>query len=137
MSIRKASQSDESAVIALWLACELVTHYNDPSDDFRFAVCGVCSDVLVNEDETGQIDGTVMVGHDGHRGWLYYVATAPQARGVGLGRTLVQAAEQWLQQRGVVKAQLLVRETNTRVVAFYEHLGFEITPRVVMGKRLK
>jgi ribosomal protein S18 acetylase RimI-like enzyme len=78
-----------------------------------------------------------MVGHDGHRGWLYYVATAPQARGAGLGRTLVQAAEQWLQQRGVVKAQLLVREMNTKVVAFYEHLGFEITPRVVMGKWLK
>jgi ribosomal protein S18 acetylase RimI-like enzyme len=137
MSIRIASQSDESAVIALWRGCELVAIYNDPSSDFNFAVCGGCSDVLVNEDEDGQIDGSVMVGHDGHRGWLYYVATAPHARKVGLGRTMVQAAEQWLRQRGVVKAQLLIRETNTKVVAFYEHLGFEVTPRVVMGKWLK
>jgi len=78
-----------------------------------------------------------MVGHDGHRGWFYYVATAPQVQRAGLGRTMVQAAEQWLRQRGVVKVQLLIRETNTQVVAYYEHLGFEITPRVVMGKRLK
>ena len=137
MSIRRASQLDESAVLALWHACGLVTNYNDPCDDFHFAVCGDCSDVLINEDQAGQIDGSVMVGHDGHRGWLYYVASAPQARGTGLGRTMVQAAEQWLRQRGVVKAQLLIRETNTKVIAFYEHLGFEVTPRVVMGKWLK
>jgi ribosomal protein S18 acetylase RimI-like enzyme len=49
---------------------------------------------------------------------------------------MVQAAEEWLRQRGVVKAQLMVRETNTKVVSFYEHLGFELTPRVVMGKWL-
>jgi ribosomal protein S18 acetylase RimI-like enzyme len=49
---------------------------------------------------------------------------------------MVQAAEEWLRQRGVVKAQLLVRETNTKVVSFYEHLGFEVAPRVVMGKWL-
>jgi ribosomal protein S18 acetylase RimI-like enzyme len=29
-----------------------------------------------------------------------------------------------------------VRETNTKVVAFYEHLGFEVTPRIVLAKRL-
>jgi ribosomal protein S18 acetylase RimI-like enzyme len=49
---------------------------------------------------------------------------------------MVQAAETWLSQRGVVKAQLLVRETNTKVVSFYEHLGFEVTPRIIMSKRL-
>jgi ribosomal protein S18 acetylase RimI-like enzyme len=35
-----------------------------------------------------------------------------------------------------VKAQLLVRETNTKVVSFYEHLGFEVAPRVVMSRWL-
>jgi ribosomal protein S18 acetylase RimI-like enzyme len=34
------------------------------------------------------------------------------------------------------KAQLLVRETNTKVVSFYEHLGYEVAPRVIMGKWL-
>ena len=49
---------------------------------------------------------------------------------------MVQAAENWLCQRGVVKVQLLVRETNTKVVGFYEHLGFEVAPRVVMSRWL-
>jgi ribosomal protein S18 acetylase RimI-like enzyme len=77
-----------------------------------------------------------MVGHDGHRGWLYYVAARPASRSTGVGRQVVQAAEDWLRRRGVWKAQLLVRDTNTKVVGFYEHLGFEVSPRVVMSKVL-
>ena len=137
IAIRSATALDEVEVIALWRSCGLVASYNDPAADFRFAKAGACSDVLVAEDETGRICGSVMVGHDGHRGWLYYVASANDARGRGLGRAIVAAAEQWLRERGVVKAQLLVRETNTKVVSFYEHVGYEVAPRVVMSKWLK
>jgi len=136
LTIRSAVPEDEPGVVALWRACDLVASYNDPAADFRFARAGACSDVLVGEDEAGRIGGSVMVGHDGHRGWLYYVASDPQSRGSGIGRQMVQAAEAWLRQRGVVKAQLLVRETNTKVVSFYEHLGYEVAPRVVMAKWL-
>jgi ribosomal protein S18 acetylase RimI-like enzyme len=137
LRIRSAVPEDEQALIALWRACDLVANYNDPATDFRFAKTGACSDVLVGEDQTGQIKGSVMVGHDGHRGWLYYVASDPESRGRGFGRQMVQAAEAWLRQHGVVKAQLLVRETNTKVVSFYEHLGFEVAPRTVMSKWLR
>ena len=137
LKIRSAAPEDEQAVITLWRACDLIASYNDPTADLHFAVAGACSEVLVGEDETGEIKGTVMVGHDGHRGWLYYVASDPSSRGSGFGRQMVQAAEDWLRQRGIAKVQLLVRETNTKVVSFYEHLGFEITPRVVMGKWLQ
>ena len=137
LTIRPSGPDDEADVVALWHTCGLVAGYNDPAADFRFAREGACSDVLVAEDQAGRLSGSVMVGHDGHRGWLYYVASAPHARGDGVGRQMVQAAEDWLRQRGVVKAQLLVRETNTEVVAFYEHLGFETAPRTVMGKWLR
>lgn len=49
---------------------------------------------------------------------------------------MVEAGEHWLRERGATNVQLLIRETNTKVVAFYEHLGFETAPRVVMGKWL-
>jgi ribosomal protein S18 acetylase RimI-like enzyme len=136
LTIRSAAPEDEPGVIALWRACDLVASYNDPGADFRFARAGACSDVLVGVDDTDRICGSVMVGHDGHRGWLYYVASAPDVRGGGVGRQMVEAAEGWLRERGVVKAQLLVRETNTKVVSFYERLGFEVAPRVIMGKWL-
>ena len=137
MSLRQATPSDEPAVLALWSACDLLTPYNDPSADFRFALAGACSTVLVHQGPASTIDATVMVGHDGHRGWLYYVAASPHARRTGLGRSVVEPAELWLRERGVAKLQLLVRERNTGVVAFYEHLGFEVTPRIVMSKWLR
>jgi ribosomal protein S18 acetylase RimI-like enzyme len=136
LTVRSARPEDEARVAELWGACDLVASYNDPGVEFRFAMAGACSDVLVGEDLTGCIRGSVMVGHDGHRGWLYYVAADPSVRGAGHGRHMVEAAEAWLQERGVGKVQLLVRETNTKVVAFYEHLGFEIAPRTVMAKWL-
>jgi ribosomal protein S18 acetylase RimI-like enzyme len=136
LTIRSAEPADEQAVVALWRACDLVASYNDPAIDFRFAKAGPSSDVLVAVDAGGAIGGSVMVGHDGHRGWLYYVAATPDAQGTGIGRQVVEAGEAWLRERGVVKVQLLVRETNTQVIAFYERLGFEISPRTVMAKWL-
>jgi ribosomal protein S18 acetylase RimI-like enzyme len=133
MKIRNATSEDEAAIVALWQTCGLTVPYNDPAADFRFALGRPNSDVLVTED----ITGSVMVGHDGHRGWLYYVAVAPAQRRKGLGRALVTAAEQWLLQRGVGKAQLMVRETNQTVAAFYQRLGYDPMPRINMQKWLK
>ena len=135
-AIHSASEADEAAVIALWRACNLTATYNDPSADFRFARDKPASDILVAQ-EGGEIVGSVMVGHDGHRGWLYYVAVAPARQRQGLGRALVQAGEEWLRDRGVPKVHLMVRETNTAVVEFYARIGYDPMPRTNMQKWLK
>ena len=106
--IRAAVDADQADIIALWHACGLVVSHNDPAADFRFALAGPASAVLVAEGEGGII-GSVMVGHDGHRGWLYYLAAAPGRQGQGIGRALVAAAEAWLRVRGVPKVQLMIR----------------------------
>lgn len=134
--VRPAGEEHEAATVALWHACGLVASYNDPHADFRFARAGATSDVLVAVGEAGRVVGSVMVGHDGHRGWLYYVAADPTARSRGIGREVVRAAEAWLRERGVRKAQLLVRRSNTGVVTFYERLGFEESAVVVMQRWL-
>jgi ribosomal protein S18 acetylase RimI-like enzyme len=137
VTIRSATADNEDAVVALWRACGLVVSHNDPASDFRFARAKSNSDVLVGMDGERVIVGSVMVGHDGHRGWVYYVAADPDRRDEGIGRAMMRAAETWLEQRNVVKVQLMVRETNTPVIAFYERLGFETIPRTVMQKWLK
>jgi GNAT superfamily N-acetyltransferase len=104
LTVRGAVAEDEQAVVALWRVCDLVASYNDLVADFRSAKAGPCSDVIVAVDDTGELAGSVMVGHDGHRGWLYYVAARPTSRSKGVGRRMVQAAEIWLRQRGIVKA---------------------------------
>lgn len=137
LTIRSARNTDEDAVVALWRACNLVADDKDPAADFRFARSGASSDVLLGLDEASQIKASVMVGHDGHRGWLYYVSADPNARRLGFGRQIVRAAEDWLGARGVSKAQLLVLTTNEAVVDFYDRLGFSVSPRIVMSKILR
>ncbi len=133
--VRPATPSDEAEVIHVWRSCGLVASYNDPSADFRFALLGPNSTVLVG-DAGGRICGSVMVGHDGHRGWLYYVASAPDQQRTGTGQAMIEAGEQWLRDRNVRKVQLMIRDTNATVVPFYERLGYQNTPRILMSKWL-
>ena len=136
ITVRKATLEDEEAVVELWRTCNLVASYNDPLADFRFAMSGPNSAVLIAEEVGGCICGSVMVGHDGHRGWLYYVASAPDQRGKGIGQTMVEAGERWLRDLNVPKVQLMIRDTNVTVVPFYERLGYEDAPRIIMSKWL-
>lgn len=127
-------RTDEA--VALWNASGLTRPWNDPNADLNRALAGPSSTVLAAQDTDGRILGTVMVGHDGHRGWIYYLAVRSDLRRSGLGRELMQASERWLQERGVPKVNLMVRTTNTAVVAFYEALGYEDGEVVVLGKFL-
>jgi len=135
MRVRPASAGDRGAVIALWQRCGLTVAYNDPGKDFDFALGMPASDVLVGEVE-GAIAAAVMVGHDGHRGWLYYVGVDPERRDQGLGAVIVRAGEVWLTARGVPKVMLMVRETNTVAEGFYHAIGYETAPRIVLQKWL-
>lgn len=133
--IAPIEDADIPAVAALWERCELTRPWNDPTADILFARGKSNSEVLVGRDGD-RIVATTLVGHDGHRGWLYYVATDPDRRMQGYGRAIVSAAESWLRERGVVKVQLMVRAGNTKVQAFYETLDFEEQERIIYAKWL-
>jgi ribosomal protein S18 acetylase RimI-like enzyme len=135
LTIAPIADADVAAVAALWRACELTRPWNDPASDIAFARKGPNSAVLVGRDANA-IAATVMVGHDGHRGWVYYVAIDPAHRGKGHGREIMNAAEHWLRQRGIEKLMLLVRSDNTKVQAFYEQLGYDEQERVIYAKWL-
>lgn len=123
------------AVRALW---EEVFPDDPPWNRAEAAIpkkLAVDREILLAEDRE-RVIGTVMVGYDGHRGWLYAVAVHPGARRTGLGRRLVAQAEDRLRARGCVKLNLQVRAGNDAAVAFYQALGYAIEPRVSLGKRL-
>lgn len=121
--------------LRLWADADLTRPWNDAEQDLRRAVAGSGSTVLAAVVE-GVLVGTVMVGHDGHRGWVYYLAVAEERRGSGIGRTLMQAAENWVADRGVPKLQLLVRTENEVALDFYTRLGYEQGNVVMLGRRL-
>ncbi|PVX29714.1 GNAT family acetyltransferase [Sphingomonas pokkalii] len=135
MHIEEAGAADREAVVTLWQAAELTRPWNDPRADFDRAVAGATSAVLVLRDGSTLL-GTAMVGEDGHRGWVYYLAVAEAARGQGHGRALIAAAESWLRARGCPKLQLMVREGNDAAIGFYRALGLELQPVVTLGRFL-
>lgn len=132
---RAIEDGDVEAVVALWQACGLTRPWNDPYRDISFARQGSNSTVLVAEID-GKLACSVMVGHDGHRGMLYYVAVDPARQGQGLGKAAVRAAERWLGGRGVWKVNLLVRAENDKVRGFYAALGYEMNPVLCMARRI-
>jgi ribosomal protein S18 acetylase RimI-like enzyme len=133
--MREAQAADAGAVIALWEACGLTRPWNDPAVDFARAVAGPASAVLLLR-EGGALAASVMVGFDGHRGWVYYLAVAPERRRAGLGRVMMDAAEAWLRARGAPKIQLMVRADNEAALGFYESLGLDRQQVVTLGRFL-
>ena len=135
LAIAEIADADVATVIALWQACGLTRPWNDPAADIALARRGPHSTVLVGRDDDA-IVATAMVGHDGHRGWVYYVATDPDRRAKGYGRAIMKAAEDWLRANGIPKLQLLVRRENSGVAAFYQSIGYEEAETVVLAKWL-
>jgi ribosomal protein S18 acetylase RimI-like enzyme len=135
LSIAPIEDADVAAIVALWQRCGLTRPWNDPAADIALARKQPNADVLAGRDGS-TIVASVLVGHDGHRGWVYYVAVDPYARHKGYGGAIMAAAEDWLRQRGIEKLQLMVRPDNKQVQAFYEALGYDEQARVVYAKWL-
>ena len=133
---RRATAADGAALAELWRLCGLTVWYNDPAADIgRFLAADGHAAILLLEDE-GRLLGSVAVGHDGHRGWVYYLAVHPEAQRGGIGRRLMAAAERFVADCGIPKLQLMVRPSNGKVAAFYRALGYEEAPRRIFQKWL-
>jgi ribosomal protein S18 acetylase RimI-like enzyme len=134
--IRGFEPSDTGGVVALWRACDLTRPWNDPHKDIARKVA-VADGLFLVGTVDGEVVASVMGGYDGHRGWVNYLAVAPDRRGAGHGRALMAEVERRLVAIGCPKINLQVRATNTAVLEFYERLGYAVDAAVSMGKRLE
>ena len=135
LAVAPIEDADVAVIIALWERCGLTRPWNDPAADIAQARREPNATVLVGRDGTALV-ASAMVGHDGHRGWVYYVAVDPDHRQRGYGRAIMEAAEGWLRSHGIAKLQLMVRPDNSKVQAFYESIGYDEQPRVIYAKWL-
>jgi ribosomal protein S18 acetylase RimI-like enzyme len=135
LTIKPIEDCEVAEVIALWHRCGSTRPWNDPAADIALARRGENSTVLIGKCE-GTLVASVMVGHDGHRGWVYYVTVDPDRRHHGFGRSIMDAAEAWLRARGIAKLQLMVRKDNAKVHAFYQSIGYYNQETVTFAKWL-
>lgn len=135
MKIQSAEIQDIEPIISLWKETNLFCPWNNPEEDIKRALSTPTSTLLVAKRED-RIIGTVMVGYDGHRGWIYYLAVSQEYQKNGIGKQLMEVSESWLRERGVPKLLLMVRNSNEAVLQFYTALGYEDNDVVVLGKWL-
>ncbi len=135
IDIRPLPEHLHGPAITPWQHAGLTRPWNDPHAHLRRAVTGSASTVLAAIDRDVLL-GTAMVGHDGHRGWVYYLAVTPAEQRRGLGRRLMQGCEEWVRARDIPKLQLMVRTDNTPAAAFYQRLGYAVAEVTVLGRRL-
>jgi ribosomal protein S18 acetylase RimI-like enzyme len=135
MKIRKYKSKDKAELIQLWKECKLSNSKNDPEKDINRKLKSGCGSILIGV-EDGAIVASAMVGYEGHRGWINYLAVLPAFQGLGYGKQIMEKAEQELRKVGCPKINLQIRVENKAVVKFYEGLGFFEDKVISMGKRL-
>ncbi|MBX9654501.1 GNAT family acetyltransferase [bacterium] len=136
MRIRTYEASDEEPLIALWRECDLVKPQNDPHKDIARKLA-VDPELLLVGTLEGRIVASIMVGYEGHRGWINYLAVAREHRQNGFARMMMEEAERLLRLRGCPKINLQVRESNLDVLRFYAKLGYFVDQSICLGKRLE
>ena len=136
MQVRAFTPADSEAVVQLWQNCGLTRPWNDPYKDIARKLSVAPELFLLGCNAGGEVIASIMVGYEGHRGWINYLAVHPSQQRQGHARRLMQLAEQLLTERGCPKLNLQVRAGNEAVIAFYESLGYTDDKTVSMGKRL-
>ncbi len=81
---------------------------------------------LVAED-AAELCGCVYVELRGERGYLGLLGVAPARQGTGLGRKLMEAAEDYFQAAGCRGIDLRIISPRTPLPKFYEHMGYRQT----------
>ena len=81
---------------------------------------------LVAEDAVG-LAGCVYLEMRGERGYLGLLGVAPARQGTGLGRKLMDAAENYFCEAGCPAVDLRIISLRAPLPAFYEHMGYRQT----------
>ncbi len=133
VEIRPFVIEDTDGVLEVWSLAGMTTPERNPRADIQKKLRHSPESFFVGVLE-GKVVATVMVGYDGHRGWIYSLAVRPELQRKGIGRRMMEAAESWLRQQGCPRAKLQVDQARGDVAGFYQKLGYEVQNLVSMGK---
>jgi ribosomal protein S18 acetylase RimI-like enzyme len=75
-----------------------------------------------------RLDAYVIGGRGAGTGYVQRLAVHPEARGRGLGRSLVGDVLRWMQRRGAARALVNTQKSNEAALALYRACGFRVMP---------
>ena len=123
VSLRSANPADLPEVAELERLC-----YGDPWPSSAFASLPENTRVffsVARRDVHGALAGYVVAWYAMDEGELANLAVAPECRGQGIGRKLLEAVIGDAMTRGASTLHLEVRESNAAAIQLYSSRGFE------------
>ncbi|MEP6939294.1 MAG: GNAT family N-acetyltransferase [Rudaea sp.] len=122
-SIRPAGSGDLDALLALEYSSFTTDHLS--ARQYRQHLHSATAAVLVAVDASGLLGkAIVFFRRHGDIARLYSIAVAQRARGRGVAKALLEAAERAARRRGCGRIRLEVRQDNVAAIGLYERLGY-------------
>lgn len=124
--IRLATPADADALISVVNAAFVVEDFIEGTrtDAERMAETMQTGEFLVAENASGRALACVYTELHAERGYLGMLAVDPARQGSGLGRAMVEAAENHCRRRGCRWMDLRVLSPRAELLPFYEKLGY-------------
>ncbi|MBC8383740.1 MAG: GNAT family N-acetyltransferase [Candidatus Cloacimonetes bacterium] len=125
ITIRKASQQDIDTTIRIWRNAEL-THKpkgRDTKENLhsQLRLPQICVFIAAIK---GKDVGTIMVSHDGRKGWLNRLAVLKKYRNKGIAQKLIAHSENWLASQGLEIYATLIDDPNDPSMNLFMKAGY-------------
>jgi ribosomal protein S18 acetylase RimI-like enzyme len=112
LTLRPATPTDIPEVLAFWQTAAEDAHRPADSAQAIEALIARDPEALILALDDAIVVGSVIAGWDGWRCHLYRLAVAPTHRRLGIGRVLIEAAEERFRKLGGTRADAMVLGDN-------------------------
>lgn len=126
VSIRVASPNDVSAMVPVINAAFAVETFIEGvrTSEEKLRKMMAQGEFLVAAEPAGQVVACVYTETSGARGYFGMLAVNPSRQGTGLGRIMLQAAEDHCRRRGCTFMEISVLSPRTELWPFYRKFGY-------------
>ncbi len=124
VALRDFRDSDFAALVELWRAAGVGNPARGDSLEAIEKTLAAGGRLLLLEDESGGIAGSVWLTDDARRLYLHHMAVAPERQGRGLSKLLMDAAVAIAAERKL-QMKLEVHRGNARAIALYRKYGYD------------
>jgi ribosomal protein S18 acetylase RimI-like enzyme len=113
IQIREFVAADYESAVDFWSTVEGITlNESDSKDAIVTFLNRNPGFSAIATDDSGEVVGAVLCGHNGRAGSLYHLAVAKELRGQGLGRRLVEYCFSRLAEANIPRCNIFVYADN-------------------------
>ncbi len=123
--IKKACAADYDLLVHLWKQAELPfkSQGRDSRTHIKIEMNNANEIFLLGFVQDKPV-ATVLVTHDGRKGWINRMAVVPDFQKKGIARQMVKASEDWLIEQGIGIFACMIESYNDASFQAFQHMGY-------------